>query len=247
MKTFFRQRVRLSGRTFLVASTLLFVPVVATVVATPTMARTPSTNYGQKAGQIADAFTSALQSLNLSDAQKTELKAIAQKYAPQARSIMADKSLSQTQKKTQLSALHVSAEAEVNAALTPKQEAQLKALKAATKQQVMALLAQISAELKLTPDQVANLKSILQNARSEGMSLAFKPGPESAQGHVWQQRRAALAPLRTKVRGQVETVLTPEQTSKLAAIMNQIRPELLKRANKWRSNGGLGLGLIQTL
>lgn len=229
--------LKMTARTMVLASALIAIPVAGRLVMQPAFAQA-SGDYGKTAGKIADVAMAGAKSLNLTDAQKSQLKAIGQKYAPQIRAIATNSSLSSEEKKTQLAALRVSVKAEVDAVLTPKQKAQLAALRASVQKQVAALIAKIADELDLTEQQTASIKSILMDARLAGAAIVTDPSASRA------DKRSSLSALRIKTRGEAMAVLTPEQQSQLEAILNQIRPALMQRAASWRSSGGLGLGLM---
>lgn len=212
-------------------------PLAVTFAAAP-MNASINAAYGQKAGQIADSLAAGAQKLALTDAQKVQIKTIAQKYAPQIRAVVTNTPLSTSQKREQLQTIRTAIETEVNAVLTPKQRAQVAAMRAVATQQITTLISQIAAQINLTDEQKANIRAILQNARFA--AAAILTDDSASKG----EKRGDLMALRNKTRADVAALLTPAQQSRAAAIANQIRPVLMQKAAAWRSSGGLGLGLV---
>jgi len=67
--------------------------------------------------------------LNLTDEQRTKLKPILQDQANQLKAVRDDTSLSPDQKTAKMKAIHASFHDQVNAVLTPEQQAKLKEMK----------------------------------------------------------------------------------------------------------------------
>ncbi len=199
---------------------------------------TSQTSYGAEAGKIADEVMAALKSLNLSDAQKAQLKAIGAKYAPQVRAVATDKSLTKEQKSAQLTALRLAARAEASAVLTPPQQAKLKGLKLLVEGQVTALLTEIGQELDLTDVQKQEIKSILADARIQAAAIISDPSLSRL------QKRTQLQALAARTRHDIAALLTGSQPDQLEAIAKQIRDAVQSRVQIWRNSGGLGFGLM---
>jgi periplasmic protein CpxP/Spy len=69
------------------------------------------------------------QMLNLTPAQKVKLKPILEDQAEQMKAVRNDTSLSQEQQKAKMKAVHESFHDQINAVLTPEQQAKLKQMK----------------------------------------------------------------------------------------------------------------------
>jgi Spy/CpxP family protein refolding chaperone len=67
--------------------------------------------------------------LNLTDEQRTKLKPILQDQAQQVKAVRDDTALSQEQKTAKMKAIHASFHDQINAVLTPEQQAKLKEMK----------------------------------------------------------------------------------------------------------------------
>ena len=67
--------------------------------------------------------------LNLTDEQRTKLKPILQDQAQQVKAVHDDTSLSQEQKSSKMKALHASFRDQINAVLTPEQQAKFKEMR----------------------------------------------------------------------------------------------------------------------
>lgn len=67
--------------------------------------------------------------LNLTDEQRTKLKPILQDQTQQVKAVRDDTSLSQEQKTAKMKAIHASFHDQINAVLTPEQQAKLKEMK----------------------------------------------------------------------------------------------------------------------
>ncbi|HEY1467762.1 MAG TPA: hypothetical protein VGF61_01875 [Candidatus Acidoferrum sp.] len=74
-----------------------------------------------------DKLESAVESLNLTDDQKSKVKDIFADSKAKRQTIWSDSSLTEDQKKAKMKELHASTKAKLNEVLTPDQQAQLKA------------------------------------------------------------------------------------------------------------------------
>ena len=221
-----------------VAAVLLSSAALQPLYAQPQPAAPPTPTYGAQAGQIATDLTAVLKSLNLTEAQKTQIKAIADKYRPQVRAIATNKALTTDQKHTQLQALRAAARAEIDAVLTPVQKAKMKALRATLEQELKALVARIGDELNLTSDQKSKIQAIAGDARIQAAAIVSDPAL------MRRQKAQQLQALRAATRACIRAILDESQRNRLDAITAEIRAEIQKRVSSWRANGGMGMGLM---
>lgn len=203
--------------------------------AQPTIRQPAPPSYSAQVGEIASGVTTALSNLDLTEAQKAQIKAIGTKYAPQVRAIIADKTTSKEQKRAALQTLRVAARAEVNTILTPAQRVKVKALRALVESEIKALVARISDEVNLTESQRTEIRAILQDAHLQASAIVT----DEALSRL--QKRESLQSLGATTRAAIGALLTGSQPNQLEAIAKEIRAELQKRLLEWRQNGGAGL------
>ncbi len=123
----------------------ILIVALATTLALPAASFAKSNNdahhganggqHGQMNGHHDGVMHQAAQELGLTEAQKTQMKALRKEFAPKRKAIREDKSLSPVQKRAQMKALNASFEARVNAILTPEQRTKLAAMIAQRRQQ----------------------------------------------------------------------------------------------------------------
>ena len=93
-------------------------------------APTPDKHAGMHAGESADQHLQMLsEKLNLTDDQKATLKPILQDQLQQMKAVREGSSLSQEQKRTKMKSIHEALHDQINAILTPDQQAKFKQMR----------------------------------------------------------------------------------------------------------------------
>ena len=93
-------------------------------------APTPNKHAGMQRGESADQHLQMLsEKLNLTDDQKTKLKPMLQDQMQQMKAVREDSSLSEEQKRAKMKSIHESLHEQINAVLTPEQQAKFKQMR----------------------------------------------------------------------------------------------------------------------
>jgi periplasmic protein CpxP/Spy len=93
-------------------------------------APTPDKHAGMQHGESADQHLQMLsEKLNLTDDQKAKLKPILQGQVQQMKAAREDSSLSEEQKRAKMKSIHESLHDQINAVLTPEQQAKFKQMR----------------------------------------------------------------------------------------------------------------------
>ena len=93
-------------------------------------APTPNKHAGMQRGESADQHLQMLsEKLNLTDDQKAKLRPILQGQMQQMKAVREDSSLSEEQKRAKMKPIHESLHDQINAVLTPEQQAKFKQMR----------------------------------------------------------------------------------------------------------------------
>jgi protein CpxP len=93
-------------------------------------APTPDKHAGTQRGESADQHLQMLsEKLNLTDDQKAKLKPILQDQMQQMKAVREDSSLSEEQRRAKMKPIHESFHDQINAVLTPEQQAKFKQMR----------------------------------------------------------------------------------------------------------------------
>jgi protein CpxP len=93
-------------------------------------APTPNKHAGMQRGESADQHLQMLsEKLNLTDDQKAKLKPILQDQMQQMKAVREDSSLSEEQKRAKMKPIHDTLHDQINAVLTPEQQAKFKQMR----------------------------------------------------------------------------------------------------------------------
>lgn len=169
-----------------------------------------------------------LAKLDLSAAQKQELKALRKSFRQQKQSIHQDESLSKAQKKEALFDLRKSKKSQLNALLTPAQKRKHRDLRDARREKKRSKrVAKLSKKLDLTPSQKLEVSEILERANRRGKGI------HNQDNLSFQEHKAQIKNHRKSTRKELEAVLTQEQKEKFSAIKKK------RRGKGKRKNRGL--------
>ena len=99
-----------------------------TFAQTPPQASTPDKHAGMhQKGESAEQYLQMLsEKLNLTDDQKAKLKPVLQDQMQQMKAVREDSSLSEDQRRAKMKSIHESLHDQINAVLTPEQQAKFK-------------------------------------------------------------------------------------------------------------------------
>lgn len=170
-------------------------------------AKTPRTEQKMK---MHDKKT--MQELNLTDAQKTELKAQREAAKTQLESIKADASLTDAQKAEKAKAIHQEQKTKMQALLTTEQKAKLEQSRQAAKERGKEMgekKKQALKDLNLTSEQSAKLKS--QREASKAKIDAIKSNSSLTE----EQKKAQIKEVMKSSKADMKNVLTAEQMKKM--------------------------------
>jgi Spy/CpxP family protein refolding chaperone len=106
---------------------LVSVGMVAALSVPAVLAKSQAAPAQQGEMGMRDKLQSAVESLNLTDDQKTKVKDIFADAKAKRQTVWSDSSLTDDQKKAKMKELHAGTMAKLNEVLTPEQQAQLKA------------------------------------------------------------------------------------------------------------------------
>lgn len=201
--------VTLSGGAF-------FAPAQAQNAASPLVIRTQ-----KRVASLFQVAGKSARELDISTAQRSKLRFIAQKNAPLAKAIWGDTSLTPTQKTSKLRAM----QNEAGAIFTPAQKQKLANAKTTAMMQLFQTASWVSGELNLTGPQQEKIQGIvLQSYRkSSGAAGGF----------------GALRGLILDTSGQIDAALTPSQRAKWLVIKGAARSEFDKNAKVLRAMSGV--------
>lgn len=139
--------------------------------------------------------------LNLTDAQKTQLKSLRDQQHQQLQALRQDQSLTQDQRREQAQKIHQQFRSQMRGILTPEQQAQLK--------QMRGMRGGPMARLNLTEDQRAKLQPIMQQQREQVQAI------RSDSSLSQQQKQEKIRALRQSTMSQMQGILTPEQQQQM--------------------------------
>ena len=175
-----------------------------------------------------------LEKLNLSDAQKAQMKAVNEDFRKQMQDLDRKESITVKEQRDQKEAIRKAHKAKIESLLTPEQKTQLAQLKADAEKRRAEMaekhLADMKEKLGLSDAQVATLKS-KQQATTQKRHAILKN--ESLDG---TQKREQLTAIRQEMRTNMESVLTPEQKQKMEELRRN-RQEKNKFSEGHRGQG----------
>jgi Spy/CpxP family protein refolding chaperone len=173
--------------------------------------------------QVQRVFDTLSKKLNLNATQKQQIAAILREAAPQGRAIHESSKLTPPQKQEKLQALRKAIRQKISEVLTPRQREEAKRLYVNREQTVRNALQEVADELEMTPAQRSQAKPIIENAVQEGRAIAQDFSLQLP------QKRAKLTALHQKTRGQLNSILTPEQQQKLDQMKAAVQTEMMAR------------------
>lgn len=168
-----------------------------------------SANCAQRAHQRGAWFA---QQLNLTDAQKVQIKTIMQDAKSKAQALRNDSTIPADQKKAQFMEIRKSAHQQIMQVLTPDQQKKMAQLRKEARGTQMKKLA---AALNLTADQKAKVKAIREDAKTQIKAVRDDKtlSQDQAKAKVMDIHKASMA--------QIKQILTPDQLQKLDQIKAQ--------------------------
>ena len=149
----------------------------------------------------AQSTAGAAGKLQLTVAQRKQLRELRVQARDQAAIIRNDSSLTAEQRQTKLHELRTSTRAQMKSVLTPEQQNVFAERQAEHK-------ARFAAKLGLTPEQQTKLKELAQSTRQQRQSVLTNAGLSN------EQKEAQLSQIRQASKAQLATILTPEQLAK---------------------------------
>lgn len=165
--------------------------------------------------------------LNLTEAQKAEVKRIMSAHREEMKRVQSDTSLTRDQKAARAREIKRAGMAEFRQTLTPEQQKkldekqQLRGQKMTmTPEKREALRAKIDGarkELNLTSAQESKIKQIIESRKAEFQSL------HESKTLTPEQKRAEFKKMHTSVKEQIRQVLTPDQQKKFDEMASKAR------------------------
>ena len=169
------------------------------------------------APQPADAVLQYRADLGLSDKQATQVRDAYDQAQGARRPILNDKSLAPADRAAKLKAIAQTLDTSIDAALTPDQQAKLKALrlKTAASFQAQGRIQMLSGPLGLTDDQKAKLKPILSDAFLKMDDVRADTTLDA------KTKGQKLGEIQKQMDTDVGAILTPDQQQKLKAYQEE--------------------------
>ncbi|HOJ41066.1 MAG TPA: hypothetical protein PKX93_10520 [bacterium] len=156
------------------------------------------------------------ESLNLTDAQKEQLKPLFQKMREQLQAVIQDSALTPAEKQEKIAALRKAHEAELEKILSPEQMEKWRQIRSsAGKEKVRQRLNEIISTLNLTEEQKEKIKPLLQREAEEWKNIFQDPTLTA------EQKQEKIRALRQETRTALKEILTPEQWQKLQEIKRE--------------------------
>lgn len=153
-----------------------------------------------------------MQELNLTEAQKAELKAQREASKVQLQAIKADASLTDAQKAEKAKALHQEQKAKMQALLTSEQKAKLEQSRKDAKERGKEMgekRKQAFKDLNLTSDQSAKLKAQREASKSKIDAI------QSNSSLSDEQKKAQIKEVKAASKADMKNILTAEQMKKM--------------------------------
>lgn len=141
--------------------------------------------------------------LNLTDAQKAQIKSIREEAKAEAARIKSS-NIPESEKKAQLKSLREGTKSKIEAVLTPDQRAQFAQMRKHHRDGMKRMVK----ALNLTPDQQAKAKVIDQNLRQEVKGIKTNSSLTDA------QKKDQIKAARQKAKSDFKALLTPDQLAK---------------------------------
>jgi len=175
-----------------------------------------------------------LEKLNLSDAQKAQVKTINQEFRKKMQDLESKENITVKEQRNQQEALRKEHKSKIESLLTPEQKTQLAQFKADAEKKRAEMgekhLAQMKEKLGLSDSQVATIKSKQQATIQKRDAII---SDEKLDG---SQKREQLSALRQEMKTNMESVLTPEQKVKMEELRKN-REEKNKSSEGHRAHG----------
>ncbi len=220
---------KLAALAVLGASTLLGSAVSAD--AKPNATGSEMRGEGRRRG---GAKMQGLAKLNLSEAQKAQIKTIRQSSRTDMQAVKANTSLTPEQKRAQLKTIHTNARNAVDEVLTPSQRAQLAQMKTerkANRQERKAARGEKMAQkLNLSESQRSQIASI--RSRAQGDVQVVKSNTSLSR----EDKRAQLKTIRTNAQNAIADILTPAQLQQWQAMKAERKERKAGRKESRQAN-----------
>jgi len=175
---------------------------------------------GPQGGAMAERLKEDLLKLDLSADQKSQIEKIFADAKTQAEALRQDKTVEQKDRMEKMRTIMQETREKALAVLTPEQKQKAQEMMRQHMMQnggPLERLQEAVKELGLSDDQKTKIASILSDARKE-----FQAAREKEQG-AGQEGREAMMKLLKETRDKVNQVLTPEQSQKLANMIEERR------------------------
>jgi periplasmic protein CpxP/Spy len=185
-------------------------------------------NRGQAAQRpVRDFLQELSEKLNLTDAQKAEIRPILAAEANEIKAVHQDSSLSAEQKQTKVKEIRDSSREKINAQLTDEQKKIFAEMKgqagSRTREQFQGRLTQLTEQLKLTDAQKTEIKPILAAEANEIKAVAQDSSLSK------EQKQTKISAIREASDTKINALLTPEQQAKWAKIKDRTKQERNKK------------------
>jgi len=182
-------------------------------------------------GKHHDGKKMALQQLNLSDAQKAQMKASNEEFKSKMKAAQSNENQTVKQLRDTRASLAKAHKAKMESILTTEQKGKLAELKANAKKQHGEHFAKhfdkMKQQLNLTDQQVATLKSNQESIK--GKLKAIKDNDQLDRTAKMQQVKA----LRTEMKSNFDNVLTKEQKDKMQTLRAERKDKMGERKDKF--------------
>jgi Spy/CpxP family protein refolding chaperone len=185
-------------------------------------------NRGPAANRPAhDMLQQLSEKLNLTEEQKTKVKAILADEATEIKAVHADTALTTEQKAAKVKEIRDSSREKINALLTPEQQKKFAEMKGQaagrTREAFQNRMAALAEKLNLTEEQKTAIKPIMAAEANEIKAV----GQDTSLSK--EQKQTKIAGIREASDKQINALLTPEQQAKWAQLKENAKKERDKK------------------
>ena len=180
--------------------------------------------------------------LDLTDAQKTQIKGIMENARSQMQALRNDMNITKQQELDQMRQIQEQTRSSIRAALTPEQQQKADDLRKQAQEKMAAqqekrqerMLTRLSQQLNLTDAQKSTIRSYLNDQKAQLQALRNNTSLTP------QQRFEQMQTIRQQTQDKIKTALTADQQAKLDQLKQQAQNRMRRRRGGPRGGPGGG-------
>jgi protein CpxP len=228
-------KIDCTKKTIAILAVLIFGCAVAFAATAPDANAPGHRNRGPAAQRPAhDMLQQLSEKLNLTEEQKTKVKAIFADEATEIKAVHADSSLTSEQKITKIKEIRDSSTEKINALLTPEQQKKFAEMKGQaadrTHEAFQNRMTAIAEKLNFTDEQKTAIKPIMAAEANEIKAVSQDNSLSR------EQKQAKIAGIREASDKQINAILTSEQQAKWAKLKEEAKQHRTQRATPEKKN-----------